>query len=124
MDSDNTVEFVTVEEAMQAMSEIMRFMAYEISDQLDALVYDECREERKQSNGLSDLEEQLEIVQEQLTDLDSFEERRSFLHDVVQRYRNGSGPVDLLRRNLERSLNKDHGLLRLRMVKNAGETAM
>ena|SRR5438093_9845819 len=120
MDSNTTVKFVTVEESMQAMSEIIRHIAYQISFQLEILIHDECRKERKLLNGLSDLMEQLEVVKEELTVTDRFETRASVLREVVQRYRSGSNPVDTLRRNLEGSLYEDYGLLRL---SDADETA-
>jgi hypothetical protein len=112
MDS-KVIDMVTVEEAMQAISEALRFLADNITEMLDALVHDECRAERMRVNGLSDLEEQLQVVAQMLGHEDSFQSRASLLRDVVERYREGSHPVDNLRREIEPLLHKDYGRLQL-----------
>jgi hypothetical protein len=113
MESQTIIETVTVEEAMQAMSEALRSFADDLTDILDALVHDECREERKLEDGMSDLDEQLAAVKQWLEVNDSFESRLSLLGEVVERYRGGSHPIDKLRRDIERLLHKDYGRLRL-----------
>ena len=98
MDS-KAIEMVTVEEAMQAISEALRFLADNITEMLDALVYDECRDERRRVNGMSDLEEQLQVVTQMLEHEDSFESRASLLRDVIERYQEGSHLVDIAKRD-------------------------
>ena len=80
---------------MQAISEALRFLADNITEMLDALVYDECRDERRRVNGMSDLEEQLQVVTQML----EFESRASLLRDVIERYQKGSHLVDIAKRD-------------------------
>jgi hypothetical protein len=111
MERQNMIETVTVEEAMQAMSEALRWFAEELSETLDDLVNDDCRQERQLMNGMSDLDEQLKAVKDLLKLNDSFKCRRLVLRDVVERYRGDSDPLDKLLREIGRLLHKDYGQL-------------
>ena len=62
------------------------------------MVHDECRDERQRDNGMTDLQEQIDVVNSRVSSVNSFKFRRLILRDVVERYRKGFHEVDTMRR--------------------------